>query len=115
MFDAQLIVTDANAPEVFSPWFPRQADNAVFTLEIVAKQGSTKLTVQLFTKTTDDAGDGGAVASPTDVGSVGRTALPQEGEMQTLVRYRYTASAGSAGDWILFRLLPPVWYDTVKS
>lgn len=115
MFEAQLLITDSNAPEVYSPWFPRRGDNARFTLEIVAKSGSTKLTVALYTKTPDASGDGSTIGSPVDIGSVGRTEFDSDSEMAQLVRYKFLASSGSTGDWILFRLLPPVWFDSVKA
>jgi len=34
--------------------------------------------------------------------------------MNELVRYGFEVS-GTAGDWVLFRMLPPVWFDSVKT
>ena len=35
-------------------------------------------------------------------------------EFDDLVRYKYEIS-GSEGGWILFRMLPPVWFDEVVA
>lgn len=41
MYIGQLLMADAN---IFSPWFPREADNAIFTWEKIQESFSTGLT-----------------------------------------------------------------------
>lgn len=36
MFESQLLIATGTEYSIYSPWFPRQGDNARFTLESVA-------------------------------------------------------------------------------
>ena len=44
--------------DYFTPWFPRQADNAVFTYDRIASTLSTAEAVDVFHKNEEDAGAG---------------------------------------------------------
>lgn len=118
MFEAQLLIgSSGDGTRVFSPWFPRQGDNAIFTVDVVAISGVT-LSVEVFTKNTEDAGNGspvspasGSLSGIVDPGAVAATWGPDT--LLELVRYRYTVE--SAGDWVLFRMLTPVWSDSVAE
>jgi hypothetical protein len=121
MIDATLLF---DSMTVYSPWFPRQADMLRVVAECVAVNGST-LTIELYTKNSEETGDGAPVNTGVSISlsSVGRSAATewqtvggQEG-VQQLLRFRYTVASGGGNpnDWILFRLLPAVWYDTVAG
>jgi hypothetical protein len=120
MFEAQLL-HGASDPFVivYSPWFPRGGDNARFTLEIVAVgnvSGSVALQVDIYHKNSEDTGDGGVHTSNLFSGltsAAGRSTQEVEA-LKELVRYRYVVKDGSS-DWVLFRMLPPVWFDAVSA
>lgn len=123
MIDATLLFAGGSDITVYSPWFPRRADMLRVVAECVAVSGAT-LTIDLFTKDTQETGDGTAVNTGVSISlsAVGRSAATewktvsgQEG-VQQLLRFRYTVTAGGgANDWILFRLLPAVWFDAVAG
>ena len=116
MIDATILLKGST---VFSPWFARQADLLRVTAECVAVNGAT-LTVKLYTKDGETPGDGAAVDAAVSIAlsSVSRstaewkTAASQPGVLQ-LLRFQYTVTGSTNNDWILFRLLPPVWFDAV--
>ena len=112
MFDAQLLIRETANTQVLGPWFPRDGDNLIARAEVIEEDGAV-LRVRVLTKNTQDVGDGtlitGAIA-PTGVGVFSQS---YPGDLKELVRYRYTLSGGAAGTYVLFRMLPPVWYDTV--
>ena len=54
MFEAQLLMVEST---VFSPWFPRGGDGVRATLDVVKISGAT-IKVELFTKNSEDTGDG---------------------------------------------------------
>jgi len=118
VFDGQLLFQSST---VYSPWFRRGGDHARFTLEVI-EAGSASITVELYTKAADDAGDGTALGAGTplfsSVSAVGRTtaeflSTANDG-MKDLVRYEFTVT-GSGTNWILFRMLDPVWFDSVVA
>ena len=122
MFDAQLLFPGAAgaALSFYSPWVPRGGDNLRATVDVVGRV-SSQLTVRVFTKNLEDTGDG----TDADVGTsivasaTGRaTAEWTSGTaaLKELVRYKYTVQSTGTGatDWVLFRMLAPVWFDTVK-
>lgn len=113
MFEAQLLIAKGSNYSVYGPWFPKGGDSAKFMVDVVEVDinfGAT-LTIEVLTKNTEDTGDGSSIASQ-NVNSVGITPfnLTTESTIEELVRYRYTVNSGS-GDWFLFRMLAPVWYD----
>jgi len=108
MFDAQLLFPGAAgaALSFYSPWFPRQGDN---------------LRVTVFTKNNEDTGDGSDADAGTSIvaSATGRsTAEWTSGTagLKELVRYKYSVQSTGTGatDWVLFRMLTPVWFNTVK-
>ena len=115
MFDAQLLIRPAEDLAIFSPWFPRGGDTGAFTLEVVAISGAT-ITVSVFTKSSETVGDGSNANAGVSLSltAVNRDTDVWTGTLNELVRYRYVVS-GETGDWVLFRMLPPVWSDSVKG
>jgi hypothetical protein len=106
---------------IFSPWFPRQAGMLRVTAECVVVNGAT-LTVKLYTKNVGDVGDGDPVDEGTSItlSAAGRstaewrTVESEEGVLE-LLRFQYVVTGSVATNWILFRLLPPIWFDAVAG
>jgi len=120
MIDATLLFAQSETDHIYSPWFPRQADMLRVVAECVAVNGAA-LVVKLYTKSLSDPGDGDPVNTSVSIelNAVGRSAATewktvsgQEG-VQQLLRFRYTVTGESSNNWILFRLLPAVWFDAV--
>ena len=115
MFEAQVLDT---GDTVFSPWFPRQGDSAIFTLDVVDIDGgaaANQITVQVFTKNSEDAGSGSQTGSDiTRDGTEGAGQAGAEyGSLKELVRYKFSVTG--TGTRVLFRMLPPSWFDSVKA
>ena len=117
MFDAQTLIYDGSGYSIYSPWFPRGGDNMQASLQSVARSSGT-LTVRVFTKKSEDAGDG-TDADGTKTISLADPGDPVSavwaGKLKDLVRFKYTVGGASAGDWIMFRSLTPTWYDEVEA
>ena len=120
MFQAQIL---NGGDKVYSPWMARGGDALRATLEVVAVSGAT-IKIELWTKNSDEAGDGDDADSANGVNieesTVGRKTEDWNKQVTStvgikeLVRYKITVS-GTSGDWVLFRMLDPVWYDNVKT
>jgi len=117
MFEAQLLIAKSSAYEIYSPWFPRGGDNAIFTADVIELDGAA-VTIYADTKSSQDDGAGTPVTSGTSIAanSVGRTSNEWDAaEFKDLVRYRFSISGDNPGNWILFRMLPPQWFDDVEA
>ena len=122
MFEGQLLIKSSTA--VYSPWMPRQGDYIRATVDLIARKGTTgSLKVQLFTKNHEDPGNGTDVDSttPTEIsaGSVGQSSAtwtPTTGiGLEELVRYRFETDSLGTDEWVVFRMLAPVWWDAVEA
>src|SRR5262245_21183635 len=96
MFEAQYLF---NSETVYSPWFPRRGDNVLLTLDLIRPPASGKLTVQLFTKDTEDAGTGTTPTSEerqrlTPAPPVGR---PSSGSPRSRLGFSNCAATNSRG------------------
>jgi hypothetical protein len=123
-----LLVIDAtllfHGTTVFSPWFPRRADMLRVVAECIALSDCA-ITIRLYTKDAETAGDGDPVdaAVALTMNSVGRssvaewtTSIGEPGVLQLLrFQYEVTGDNGDPNEWILFRLLPAVWFDAIKA
>ena len=110
MFQGQYIFGNT---AVYSPWMPRGGDNLRMTADVIQITGVT-LDVEVATKKSEDSGDGTVLTSGKI--STSTTGLSQKtftGEVNDLVRYKFTTSGGAATDYVLFRMLNPIWYDEV--
>ncbi len=120
MFDAQMLITTGTDHSVFSPWMLRGGDNLRATLEVVKRGSSATITVRVFTKNSEDAGDGADADSATTLagGVAGRYVAEWASNAgkgaKAMVRYKFTVS-GAEGDWTLFRMLPATWFDSVSA
>ena len=126
MFDGQLLFpgsVPSTGIMVYSPWFPRQADHLRVSLEVVQINGAT-IKVEVFTKNSEDSGDGTNADSagvPTNItaNAVGRTTTEWYSSgtigLLEMVRYRFKVTGTSVSDWVLFRMLSPIWFNAVKA
>lgn len=118
MIDATVLF---QSMDVYSPWFPRQADMLRVTAECVAVFGAT-VTIDLYTKNVEDTGNGNPVDENVSIvlDTAGRetaewkTVVSEEG-VQQLLRFRYQVTGNEDYEWILFRLLPAVWFDAIDA
>jgi len=114
--NTQIVALNTSTQTYYTPWFPKAADNAIFTLEKVLDTiptGADGFTVTVFTKNREDEGS----APGTAVGTL-NTALAggfYEANctgLKELVRFKITFKATAVGQGTIYRLLPPTWYDT---
>ena len=113
-------VVDGDKYEIYCPWFPRQADNAIFTFYQIQKLlGTNDLVVEIFHKNAEDLGPGSVITSTfVEDGSSGVfwTSTPVTG-LKELVRYRvyagFDTGMGHYGVW--FRILEPTWFNKADA
>lgn len=115
MFEGQYLhysKEDGASNVILSPWMPRQADNATFTIETL-QDGGAGLEVGILTKNSEDAGDGGTpVGSAITAGASGTVDETYTGLLKEMVRYQFTISGSAGGEFILFRMLSPIWRNS---
>ncbi len=115
-FQAQLLYgKEETAVRVYSPWLPRAADSVRFSLDYV--WGSTaKLEIEVYHKNVEDMGDGFLKDGLISRTAPGRSTQEWSG-LEELVRFRFTLTTtlGTSVPRVLFRMLSPCWFDTVKS
>jgi hypothetical protein len=120
MFDAQqLTAKGANtSPAVYSPWMSRGGDNVIFSLDLVDKSNDTlQVQVKAFTKNTEDL-PGAETELSTSIATTGTDlkvfSAQQDGEAKEQVRFEFKLiGTFTATDWALFRMIQPIWFDTV--
>ncbi len=122
MFEGQILFKGCT---IYSPWFPRQGDSVRLTLEVAAISGAT-IRVDLVTKNTEDPGDG-LLADQTGGGGEVKISVSATGRtnpewraggnigLKELCRYKFTVTGTNNYDWVLFRMLPPVWFDALST
>ena len=115
----QLMVIGTGAKSYDTGWFPKGADNAIFTYEIIHKNSSgspaVAMTVAVYTKNRETPGsEGTAFTSFTELGSTGFFEQKCE-DLKQLVRFKVTITPGTSPtgpEGFCYRFLPPTWYDT---
>jgi hypothetical protein len=122
VFQAQLLI-GATSGTIYSPWFERRGDWLRATVEVITVVGSTGITVTVLTKDKDEVGDGTAItAASSDMAQTtagrktaeyGNASSGNANGIKQLVRYKYNPGTNNS-EWVLFRMLPPVWFDATK-
>lgn len=98
----------------FTPWFPRQADNARFTFERVhsSLSGGTE-SVKVYSKEVEESGTPGtAAATFLQIGST-RFFVAEPDDLKELVRFRIELDELTGS--LHFRFLQPTWFATAKE
>jgi len=119
MFEAQLLKVGST---VYSPWFPRGGCSIAATLDVIEIAGDdTEIRVDVYTKASLDAGagtyaDAGTYITRSGIDGPGRTSETWPGKTFNLVRYKFSVSnSQEESGWVLFRMLLPQWFDSVKA
>ena len=115
----QLMTLETGAKSYYTPWFPKGADNAYFTYEIIhqflATGGSPGFTVTAYTKNREDAGSEGTSFGFSQIGSTSFYHAECT-NLKQLVRFKITIAPGTDltiyAQGVTYRMLPPTWYDT---
>jgi hypothetical protein len=128
MFDSQTIIATGTGATttLYSPWFPRGGDHAIFGLEVQAWSQSdpdTKLKIEVYHKKREESGDGALAGSASDKIEIASNASEPWRSTRDwgsvgfydLVRFKITFTADSSTQWAIFRILAPIWYDSVKA
>lgn len=110
-----------NGQTIYSPWFERQGDNLRAVIDVMVLTSTQEMVVGMYTKRRDEDGNGDLVDLATRMSVTSTGLLLQEWGSMTgiglrdLVRYRFATSQGTGQSFILFRMLQPIWFDTIKS
>jgi hypothetical protein len=115
-----LMTFGSTAHEYYTPWFPKGADNAYFTYEIIRQNfgtgGTPGFTVEVFTKNLEDVGSQGTAASVTFSNLTGTSFYHGPAtSLRQLVRLKITVKGGTTPptgqEGVVYRILPPTRYD----
>ncbi len=114
-----LVTNNTKTVRVKSAWFPRGADNAVFTYEEIETVGSPTLTVKVFHRSIEETGSG-AVATGEGSGwsSISGTGFKTRryDALKEMVRFEFELTGTSASlDAMLYRVLAPTWFNTAVA
>lgn len=97
---------------VYTDWGPRGDDNARFYVEVLdGDSDSRELNVAVYHKDREVTGDGSSAGSQAITVSAGKGYVEVTG-LYELVRLRFSITSPSAGNWLRFRVLGVVWFDT---
>jgi hypothetical protein len=114
MFQAQYLPALASASNyaVFSPWMQRGGDNVRATVDVIAKNGSAGITVSVYHKNSSETGDG--LQSGSSFQSTSGRVSAEFSSLKELVRFKFDPGS-TTGEWVMFRMLPVIWFDGVKA
>ncbi|MHC4516217.1 MAG: hypothetical protein ACYS5W_21315 [Planctomycetota bacterium] len=104
---------------LFSPWFPREADYAVFSYEQIALKGSgTAFEVLVYHKNTEDTGEG-ATSGASFSSLSDNIYTSSKVAYKELIRFRYEVKDGNYNDggvcFVIYRMLAPTWYNAADA
>jgi hypothetical protein len=104
---AQITHDGTGTDAYYSPAFPRGGDAAVFSLDVTHKKGSPTMVVTVEDKNEADPswGTAGTFSNITATG----VATLDVATLSELVRFAFTFSAGSAGDFFHVIVPAPAW------
>jgi hypothetical protein len=121
--------------DLFTPWFAREADNAIFTYESIVVAGDATLTVTAYTKNSEDTGEGAlaATGTVTTTTSGSFTKLKVIDGLEELVRFKITVTGNPVSgelilpspcdpeteidvdplfvSYVVYRFLQPTWFN----
>ena len=121
MFDAQMLINpSASGLTIYGPWMPRGGDNATLGIDLVAESMTAGgFRIRVATKASEDAGDGVAISTEKTIAhgdGADQYTWEVSGQMKDLVRYEFAfVNSANAGAWVLFRMLPISWFDSVAT
>ncbi len=111
MFDAQYLFKNH---EVFGPWMSKGGGKVIVTVDVAGLDGKgAELYVKLYTKNSEDVGHGSILPGSLNSSTTGTNSLVFNNAKE-LVRYHFTVPKAAAdGSRALFRMLNPVWFDSL--
>ncbi len=101
---------------VLGPWMRRRGDYVRATADVTNKKGDVNLVVRMFTKNSENRGDGIDVDSTRTITTeiTGRK-LQEWGTtgvgIRELVRYEYECNVVTTPGWVRFRMLGGCWFE----
>ena len=115
---------------IYSDWFVRRGDGMIVRAERIDSIGTTvEVKIEVYTKNSDNAGDGSAVNDPQSAPATAPYELRLEHDdtavkqlvvessntgsegIKEMVRLRIEADQGGTNDWMLVRVFPPIFFD----
>jgi hypothetical protein len=108
----QIVALNTSLQKYYTGWFPKGADNAVFTLEKAVDTIGGGITVKVFTKNREDEGSAPGTAVGTFASLSAAFHEVACAGLKDLVRFEISFTATAVGQGVIFRFLPPTWYDT---
>jgi hypothetical protein len=118
MFDLQLLYVNRDGYSLYSPWMERQGDLMALILSMDQFLGAPTLKLDVFHKNSDETGDGTATGATITVAASVVPGSTIASGLKELVRYKFTVlpstESGTDGDWCLFRVLDPTWFDAAS-
>lgn len=115
MIIGQTIEASSSATQTYyTPWFPGQADNAIFTFEQIHSTLGSAEDVSVYTKEAEEEGVGSAATSGT-FSQLGSTRFYEASPtgLKDLVRFRIFLRDTTG--FLHFRFLQPTWYATADA
>ena len=124
-----------NGEVVYSDWFPRGGDDAIFRAERIAFNngagGDATVEIEFYTKNSEETTDGTAIldsgessvkltlnsTDTIDIKEVlirSSAASVQPQGFLELVRLKITVGSAD-GDWMLVRIFPPIFFDRAEA
>lgn len=109
----QIVALDTSGTVYYTPWFPKGADNGVFTMEkTIDNLATAPVSVTVYTKNAEDEGSAPGSAVGTFSTLSGAFHEVNCTGLKDLVRFVLNFRASAAGQGAVFRFLAPTWYDT---
>lgn len=107
------LLMQSGDPVYYSQWFPRQGDQAIFTVELLAVASEAMGFVMTVETKNSDETDGDAVEAGNSgvLSGLGVSSTSVLGGLKEWVRYMYTFSDvfGGTNEWLQFIMLDPIW------
>jgi hypothetical protein len=92
----------------YSPAFPRGGDAALFSVDVTHEGGSPTMVVTVEHKNEMDT-SWSTLGTFSNITTTGLETLDIDGSIKEVVRFKFTFSAGSAGDFFHVIVPAPAW------
>ena len=109
-----MVSTNGGTTTLFGPWFPREADNAIFSYERIKLEGTNaQFDVSVYHKNVDEIGDGADTGASFSLRSNNVYTSAAVTGLKELVRLQYKLHQGiSELNVAIYRMLGTTWYNT---
>jgi len=112
-----MILTLLSNAVIYTDWFRREGDYAVFVAEALSITASTTVTIDVYHKSSnaESAMDGTSTGKSISLTAAGRGSVDMGASsavaLRELVRFKISCDVGSSNKWAIVSLLPPSWYN----